>query len=55
MAARQRLEVVGEGGVDRGAATAPRIGAACAATFSLTTTPKRAAICEISRATIGAE
>ena len=34
---------------------APRIGAACAATFSLTTTPKRAAICEISRATIGAD
>ena len=34
---------------------APRIGAACAATFSLTTTPKRAATCEISRATIGAD
>ena len=33
---------------------APRIGAAWAATFSLTTTPKRAAICEISRATTGA-
>ncbi len=34
---------------------APRIGAAWAATFSLTTTPKRAAICEISRTTTGAE
>ena len=34
---------------------APRIGAAWAASFSLTTTPKRAAIYEISRAMTGAD
>ena len=55
MPAGQGLEMIREGGIDRRAADGARIGAAWAATFSLTTTPKRAAICEISRATTGAD
>ena len=47
--------MVGEDGVDRGAADRAQTGAAWAASFSLTTTPKRAAICEINRAMTGAD
>ena len=55
MAAGQRLEMIGEGGVDSRAADRADNRTACAATFSLTTTPKRAAICEISRTMTGAD
>ena len=54
MAARQVLEMFGEGEIDRRAADGAEIGTAWAANFSPATTPKRAAIWVISRAMSGA-